>query len=503
MERANRGSWPALGSAAQRLGLRPLWQWWLSQLRPLVPARARNAIGRRRLRPMLVPEADAVTLWVPGMTHGTLGFSEVARISLSGDAAAVAQAGRAMIDALPQVAYGGVVAGARVLVALPAAQVLRKTLAYPAAVEEDLRSTLAYDLDRLTPFKADEVYFDAVVVGRNSQTNEIRVDWAAARRTVVDQACRQAESWGAMVVGVTPESPARLAATSGSTLNLLPAAMRPDTAKSRRRRLWMPLALVVVAALVATALPIWQKRETAIALMQIVDQARAQADASDALRRQFDEAIGDYNLALQRKYAFPATVQVVEDVTKLLPDDTWLTQFEMKTTARGKDARRELVLRGESGNAGRLISLLEESNLFEQAAPRSPTTKIQPGPGEIFELGAKLKSLSPPERVEVVGERSAAVPPLSAPDAGSPGFPVPATPPGGPGLGEAKRDDSSGTPPAPAAGQPGKTSAAAPVSGPAQPGRAPAGNPPRGEAQPTAPGSAPAGPTVPDVPDDY
>jgi len=253
-------------------------------------------------------------------------------------------------------------------------------------------------------------------------------------------------------------------------------------------------------------LPIWQKRENAIALMQIVDQARAQADASDVLRRQLEQATGDYNLALQRKYAFPATVQVVEDVTKLLPDDTWLTQFEVKSTARGKDHRREILLRGESANAGRLVALLEESNLFEQAAPRSPTTKIQPGPGEIFELGAQLKSLTPPERVEVVGERSAAAPPLVGPDAGSPAFPMPATLPGGPGLGEAKLDNGSGAPPAPAAGQPGKTSAAAPVSGPAQPGRAPVGNSPRGESQHTAPGSGPVGPMVPDasdVPDDY
>ena len=86
---------------------------------------------------------------------------------------------------------------------------------------------------------------------------------------------------------------------------------------------------------------------------------------------------------------------MVEDVTKLLPDDTWLTQLEMKTTARGKDARREVVLRGESANAGRLVSLLEDSKVFEQAAPRSPTTKIQPGPGEIFDLGAQLKTLPP------------------------------------------------------------------------------------------------------------
>ena len=38
-------------------------------------------------------------------------------------------------------------------------------------------------------------------------------------------------------------------------------------------------------------------------------------------------------------------------------------------------------MRGETANAGRLVQLFEESQLFAQAAPRSPTTKIQPGPG--------------------------------------------------------------------------------------------------------------------------
>ena len=52
---------------------------------------------------------------------------------------------------------------------------------------------------------------------------------------------------------------------------------------------------------------------------------------------------------------------MLDDVTRLLPDDTWLTQLEIKTTARGKDSQRELLLRGESANAGRLVTLLEDS----------------------------------------------------------------------------------------------------------------------------------------------
>ena len=117
---------------------------------------------------------------------------------------------------------------------------------------------------------------------------------------------------------------------------------------------------------------------------------------SDALRTELERQIGEYNFALERKYAFPGTVQVLDDITHMLPDDTWITQFELHSV-RGQGGQRELTLRGESANAGRLVSLLEDSKLFTQAAPRSPTTKIQPGPGEIFDVGAQLKPTPPPQ----------------------------------------------------------------------------------------------------------
>ena len=54
------------------------------------------------------------------------------------------------------------------------------------------------------------------------------------------------------------------------------------------------------------------------------------------------------------------------------------------------------------------MTLLEESKLFAQAAPRSPTTKIQPGPGEIFDLGAQLRPLPPPPPIALVAADTAA-----------------------------------------------------------------------------------------------
>ena len=506
MERANPSLRQAARNAAQRLGLRAFWQWWMGQLAPLVPAAPRNAMRRRRLRPLLALQTDTAVVWTPTVKDGKLGFAETARIPLSGDPATVAREGRAVIESLPRIAYGGAVAEAKVVVALAPGHVLRKTFTLPAAVEESLQQTLAYDLDRHTPFKADEVYFDAVVTGRDPQKKEIRVDFAAALKTVVDQACQRAESWGAAVVGVTPDAPAGPAMRPGTTLNLLPAAQRPETAAWRRPEIWMPLLLIVAIAVVAAALPIWQKRGYAIAMMQLAEQARVQADASNALRQQLEQLTADYNFPLQRKYSFPAAVQVVEDVTKLLPDDTWLTQFEVKTKAQGKEARRELLLRGESGNAGRLISLLEESKLFEQAAPRSPTTKIQPGPGEIFDLTAQLKPLPPPQPVQLASAPAAEGASPGGVEAGPPPALPGAAPDAQPPAKSAEKEASARAPagaapaktgeaPVPANGPPGKPSAAVPSPGAMPPPR-PGGTPPT---PPPVPAGTPRPPVNPGV----
>ena len=333
-----------------------------------VRARRRRALGAR-------------------IVNGTLRCGEVGANSACGRPGGDAQAGRAAIDALPRVAYGGAVAAAKVVVALPPGQVLRKTLTLPAAVEENLRQALAYDLDRHTPFKPDELYFDAVVVARDSRRKEIRVDWAAALKSVVDQARRQAESWGATVVAVTPDVPGgsgRRRSPRSSTCCRRP---RAGTAWWRRWQLWVPLAAVGVAAVVAVALPIWQKRDYAIALSRN-DRAGTGRRPMPRARcaQQLETMAGDYNFALARKYAFPSAVQVVDDVTKLLPDDTWLTQFEVKSLTKGKDLQREILLRGESGQrrparvAARGIEAVRQSGaaLADDQDPAGPGRDLRP-----------------------------------------------------------------------------------------------------------------------------
>ncbi len=414
-----------LRDAANRVGLPRFWRWWIGELTPLLPSASRIAFQRRFVRPVIEFADGEVVFWRPEFGVGPTRLAIAEKVSLTGDAAAVLAAGRAAVARLAADASGGL-AAPKVVIALSSRQVLRKELTLPAAVEENLAQTLAYDLDRHTPFRPEQLYFDAIVVSRDAAKKTLRVDWAAALRSIVDDACKQVEAWGAVPRAVVPGPPA-----TAAKLNLIPDVARPRPLEWRRWQVWAPTAIVATIALAAVIVPLAQKRQYAIALSALSAEAGQQAQAANAVRQQLEVMQSDYNYVLAKKYAYPSLVHVLDEVTRTLPDDTWLTQFELKTGGRGKELQRDLYLRGESGNAGKLIALLEDTKLVEQAAPRSPTTKIQGASGEIFDVGARLRTLAlpAPETLTLGAVPVASAPVLAAPSAAAPApVPAPAAP---------------------------------------------------------------------------
>ena len=189
------------------------------------------------------------------------------------------------------------------MIALPPRDVLRKTLALPAALEENLRQALGYDLDRHTPFKADELYFDAAVVDRNPARGTITRRPRGGATHVVDPALKHVAAWGAEVAAVVPEPPATAAQ---SRLNLLPPELRAARAAAGaagssgcRSRCSRSSPLAAVRSRSGRSANTRQRAATR------ADQARARAAISETLRTELDARVGDYNFALERKYAFP------------------------------------------------------------------------------------------------------------------------------------------------------------------------------------------------------
>jgi general secretion pathway protein L len=122
-------------------------------------------------------------------------------------------------------------------------------------------------MDRLSPFKADEVYFDQRIVSRDSGNGQIVVELAVARRETVDARVRELRALGISVQGVALHDDARRA----EGFDLLPPEQRGERETSRERLVRNGLiAAALVLFLLALCYPVWVKREAVKALLPAV-----------------------------------------------------------------------------------------------------------------------------------------------------------------------------------------------------------------------------------------
>ncbi|CAG1011571.1 hypothetical protein BURK2_04303 [Burkholderiales bacterium] len=383
--------------------------------------------------------------------------------------------------------------GREALLVLPAAAFLRRRVQVPIALAENLRGAIGFELDRYTPFKSEHAYFDARVVARDDARGVLEVDLGVVPRGRADQLIERAAHWGFTVAGLPVELPETLA----SSLELLPAERRASRSDRPGMQLMLLCALTFLLALAALALPVWQKRQAVRAIEPQVNEARIRAEAAEALHRQLIAEQADYNFLLARKHEQPMAIEVLDELTRILPDDTWAHLVELKSDLKNPGKNRELQLRGETGISGKLIAVFEESRLFTQATFKSPVTKGQPGAGDVFHVGAEVK------------QRVIPAPEGTLPSASVSGSVTPGSPAGGPGTsgGSAAVAGSEakpvpGSPIGPEARQvlpsgsaPEKASAAAATSSPR-----PAGAVTPLQAPPTPPSVAAPPPPLPGMP---
>jgi general secretion pathway protein L len=263
---------------------------------------------------------------------------------------------------------------------IPAGAVLRRRVTLPAPAAENLREVLSFEMDRLTPFKAEDVYYDYRVVPERG-TGSLATgglgagSLGAGRALLVDLVvvCRREVDWALDLIraaGLKPEW-LELAGWNGEeTINLLP---RTGGETDRRRyRIAAVLAGIALALITArTSLPLYQQERHLAELDAAVTSARTQALEADRLRAGLDTAIHRERHLADLKRRSPASLDILSEVTRLLPDDTWLASLDMRAGS--------LSLSGFSANASALIALLEASALLEDVQFRSQVSFEQAG----------------------------------------------------------------------------------------------------------------------------
>src|SRR5262249_11958724 len=96
-----------------------------------------------------------------------------------------------------------------------------------------------------------------------------------------------------------------------------------------------------------------------------------------------DAATAALHTLERRKYESPAAVIVLEELSQVLPDNTYVTELRIEGD--------KLRVIGLSRDAPSLIGLIERSHHFSRATFFAPTTRAPNEPGERFHIEATIE----------------------------------------------------------------------------------------------------------------
>jgi general secretion pathway protein L len=276
-----------LNSDVEAIGaqLRQGWDWWTWELANLAPERWRRRARSGR----------------PQVSLSENGQLRLQRRGRPDEAIDTTRARRLIAD-----------------VAIPAGLALRRRVILPAVGAADLRRLLALELDRLTPFRAEEVYFDFE-----------RLEPAAGRQPVELAVIRRADAEAALKrVAARGVTPLRLgvAAEDGVRFDFLPGLRAAGLAGGgRASAAWWGVAAGLFALNVA--IMVWKDVDDLAQVRQAVELQRPAVTLALKLRQKVEQEDSARRSLLARR-AHNDPLRIEDAVARAFPPPQLIQRLE-------------------------------------------------------------------------------------------------------------------------------------------------------------------------------
>lgn len=346
--------------ASISLPLRQFWQWWTGELSSLIPERWQSRLkggGEQQLH------------------YSALGFE-------------IRENGQQLRIPLDQVGSDPTLATWRTLgkgrtgliVTLSEEDLLHKSLSLPSATEARLDSVLGFELDRHTPFSASQASYGYRVIGRDRSAQRIEVELFVLPNATRERIVKSLDEAGLHPSAILPQS-ALADGQSRSSLNLLPESLRSESKRSVVLRS-RPVMVVLLLSLIIGVM-FYQREKHLLELQEAIGPREIVAEEAQKIRSDIELMESGGQFIFERKTARPATLVLLDELTRSIPDSTWINRFEL--------TGEELRIQGESASASALISVLEDSPLLEEVSFTSPVTINPRSRKERFSLTARVR----------------------------------------------------------------------------------------------------------------
>lgn len=269
---------------------------------------------------------------------------------------------------------------------------LNKTLNLPLAAQANVSQVVSYELDRYSPFKADQVYFATRLERIDTETAQLLVQLVLVPRKILQTLYADCKTMGISLHYVDVENYPNDLQQLHSAYNLLPLHLQPKIANTPRRIMMGLLVLLAVLSVASLALPVWLEYQAVENLQAKIAKIDKEVKVVKTLQAEIDTLREENQSLIDEKTAIPPVVSILNEISALMKDDSWLSYLQYSDG--------QLQLQGESQAASNLLTDLEASDFFAQASFASPVTQDKTSSMERFQISAEITK---PENLENSG----------------------------------------------------------------------------------------------------
>lgn len=267
---------------------------------------------------------------------------------------------------------------AEVTVLIDAHDVLIRTLSLPLAAERDLRPLLRHELERVTPFVADDVRFDYEIADRDGQSGRIRVVLAIVLRDRLDSALARLSAAGIRPRRATTLDefgrPLRVDWLGSAATFRLPfvcRSLRPAIAGG-----------TLIAFLIALYAPLHRYRMLEEDMQAVSAEARSAALELRGKAADRAAAIERASFIDRARRAYISPLSIIADLSEALPDTAWVARLSLTGSS--------VQLQGDGIAASTLLEPISALTSLDGAEFQSPVSLNAGTRRESFSIAARI-----------------------------------------------------------------------------------------------------------------
>jgi general secretion pathway protein L len=333
---------------------RDVMAWWLRQMRALLPHR-------------LLPNVGLADALIVGAEGPWLHFSQRRKQH-------EAFLGRYRSDEMGLRGAKAVIRPRRqrVILRLDPTALLERKVVLPLAAEHDLPHVLRYEMDRLTPFTADQVFWSASIEHRDRGAGRLQLSLTLVPKSLVQPALAALAAIGLGVMAI--EGAAR-----DGTVRIIDLVQTSSHGPRLPSLAWSAVAAL---ALIAIATPFVKQSLARAAIEARISELQPRMAQVEALRHRIAAGAAGNDVIAAERARIGDALQVLATVTDLLPDDTVLADLSLR---QGK-----LSITGRSNAAPQLIPAMADDPTLHNPSFAAPVTRTQDGKADTFVIRAEL-----------------------------------------------------------------------------------------------------------------